>query len=503
MEDAGAVEQPNILLILTDDQRADAIGAIGNTSIETPHIDRIANQGILFSNAYIMGANHGAICAPSRAMLMSGQGLYHVYEDLGLMTPSDWDRDSMLGIYRPYHNALDDKMILPQLLRNNNYTTFATGKWHASRQSFLHGFDQGKEVFFGGMADHFNTLFIDLNSDGTFTKPKRKGFSTDVITNAALDFIKDYSNKKNTDPFFAFVSYTAPHDPRSPAKEYIDYYGENTLPVPCNLKSNHPFGMEGGMVTEKRLNMTIRDEQTGAWPRTPSQVRKQLADYYGLITHIDKSIGRIISSLTDLNLMENTIVIFTSDNGLAMGSHGLLGKQSLYEHSTKVPLIISGPGIPKNSVNKSLVSLLDIFPTICGLTDIPTPQHLDGKSLLSIIRGDQESVRDVMFTTYWDFIRAVRDERWKLITYPLIHHVQLFDLKNDPCELNNLAQESGYQSKVDELMDVLKRCKMEADDQFPMFTKEKYPMEYSLEGFKRTPDGVQPQYVLDKYFTEN
>lgn len=494
-------QKPNILFILTDDQRGDALGAMGNRSIETPHIDQLAAKGVLFKNAHIMGGNHGAVCAPSRAMLMSGLGLNHVYEELGEITEEEWKTEE-IGKFRPFGKALDDKLILPQIFRENGYTTFGTGKWHASRKSFTNGFDQGKGIFFGGMADHFKTPFTNMNEDGSFSQSERKGFSTDVITHATLEFLEGHPNGKSQHPFFAFVSYTAPHDPRSPAPEYIDYYDGQSLPVPSNLMDRHPFNLEGGSVTEKRPAMTIRDEQTGAWPRTPEHIRQQLADYYGLITHIDEGIGRMIDRLEELNLLENTIVVFTSDNGLALGSHGLLGKQSLYEHATHVPLIFAGPGIPEDQQKESLASLLDIYPTLCSLTGIDSPAEMDGKNLTPVIKGDQDSVRSHLFTIYWDFARAVRTQRWKLITYPLIHHTQLFDLQKDPWELNNLAQRTEYREKVNEMMELLKTSKKEADDYFPLFTEEKWPMEYSLEGFERKHDFHQPPYVRRKYFNE-
>lgn len=492
--------KPNILFVLTDDQRADALGAAGNKYIETPNLDKIASEGILFRNTHIMGANHGAVCGPSRAMLLSGLGLHNIYPELGNITAVQWEADSMLGVFRPYNSALNEVTTFPQLLRKNGYSTFGAGKWHAARKSFVNAFEKGKAVFFGGMANHFNTPFADLNPDGSFSRHQNKGFSTDIITNATINFVEEHAKNGQKKPFLAYVSYTAPHDPRSPAPEYIDFYRENGLPVPQNLKPQHPFGYEGGQVVVKRPNMTIRDEQTGAWPRTPDQIRMQLADYYGLITHIDHSVGRILDRLEELKMMENTIVVFTSDNGLGLGSHGLLGKQSLYEHGTNVPLIISGMDIPENKVNESLISLLDLYPTICDLLGLEPPKNLDGKNLMPLIGGEVEAVRESLFSTYWDFIRAVRKDQWKLITYPLIHHTQLFDLEKDPYELNNLAEHADYKDKVQEMMMLMEKKKREANDHLPMFTERKWPMEYSLEGFERKPDNAQPDYILNKYF---
>ncbi len=493
-------QRPNILFILTDDQRYDALGVMGNPYIETPNIDSLAAKGIVFNNAYIMGSNHGAVCRPSRSMLLTGLGLNNVYPELSEITTEQWENDTVIGVFRPFGGAIAKKITFPQALKSNGYVTFGTGKWHNCRNSFLNGFDKGRDIFFGGMADHFNTPVTNLNEDGTFSRSDSKGFSTDIFTSATLEFFNEHAAVNNDKPFFAYVSYTAPHDPRSPALEYIDYYGESSLPVPPNLKSRHPFGFEGGETVTRRPQMTIRDEQTGTWPRTPEQITKQLADYYGLITHIDDDVGQMISRLKDLDMMDNTIIIFTSDNGLAMGSHGLLGKQSLYEHSIKVPLVISGPGIPEGNIYESLVYLHDLYPTIFDMTGVEIPEGLDGENLMPLVRGEREHVRDVLFTIYWDFIRAVRDDRYKLITYPLIHHIQLFDLHTDPQEVNNLAYLPEFQNKVEQMLDLLEDCKREAKDHFPMFTQKIWPMDYSLEGFTPRPDVHQPEYIIEKYF---
>lgn len=495
-------EKPNILFILTDDQKADVLRTVGNSYIHTPHMDKLASKGVMFENAFIMGGNHGAICAPSRAMLMTGLGLNHVYDQLGEISERDW-KNAVQGKYRPFDNALDDKLIMPRYFRDNGYITFGTGKWHASRKSFLNGFQKGKAIFFGGMADHFHTPFSDLNNDGTFSKNEKEGFSTDIIAEATIDFLKSYASENNNEPFFAFVSFTAPHDPRSPAPEYIQYYHDKELPGPPNLMPKHPFNFEAGEVVVRRKPMTIRDEQTGTWPRTAGQIRKQLVDYYGLISHIDDRVGNIKAILDSLKLSQNTIIVYTSDNGLALGNHGLLGKQSLYEHSTKIPLIISGPGISENSKSPALVSLIDLFPTLAALSGIDIPPGLDGKDLTILLQGETEPVRDMIFTTYWDFIRGLRDERWKLITYPMVNHIQLFDLNEDPYELRNLADYPDYQDKLEEMIIKMEKAKKEADDHFPMFTEKKWPMEYTLEGFSRKPDVYQPNYIIDRYFPEN
>ena len=314
--------RPNILFILSDDQRTDAVGAYGNPYVHTPTLDKLTHRGVKFTNAFCMGSHIGAVCAPSRAMLMSGRSLYHVY-------------DTLTGV-----------PTLPQTLRENGYLTFGTGKWHNGREPFRAGFTHGKSIFFGGMSDHYQVPVVDMQSDGTFSDTTVTGFSTDIFTDAALSFMEDYSAGDRQQPFLAYVAYTAPHDPRSPAPEYIDRYAPEQLPLPANFRATHPFNL--GV-------MTIRDENLGAWPRSTEQIRRQLADYYGLITHMDTRIGDLLQALETHGLAENTIVVFTSDHGLAIGSHGLLGKQNLYEESMKTPLILAGPGLPEQQTREALV----------------------------------------------------------------------------------------------------------------------------------------------------
>ncbi len=335
-----AQSRPNILLILSDDQRADAVGVFGNPYIRTPNLDALSRRGVTFTDAYCMGSHHGAVCAPSRAMLMSGRSLFHVY-------------DTLAGV-----------PTLPQTLRDNGYLTFATGKWHNERSAFQAGFTHGKTVFFGGMADHYQVPVVDLLPDGSFSEETTQGFSTDVFTESALGFLNEYAVGDRGQPFFAYVAYTAPHDPRSPAPDYIDRYTAEQLPLPSNFVAAHPFDL--GV-------MTIRDENLGAWPRTPEQIRQQLADYYGLVTHLDARIGDLLRALETHGLADNTIVVFTSDHGLAIGSHGLLGKQSLYEESMHAPLIMAGPGLPQQQTHDALVYLYDLLPTLCGLADVAPP----------------------------------------------------------------------------------------------------------------------------------
>ncbi len=461
--------KPNILFLFADDQRADALGCSGNSYIKTPNIDKLAQTGVRFSNSYVMGGHHGAICAPSRAMLMSGKSLFHVFDVLkGVQT-------------------------MPMYFANYGYETFGTGKWHNEKEAFEASFQKAKNVFLGGMADHFNVPCRDMGSDGKLGEPVKKGYSTDLFAGAAIDYINEYAQGEKDNPFFCYVAFTAPHDPRSPRTDYIGMYPDESIPVPGNFKNLHPFAFD---------DLKVRDENLAPWPRTPEIIQKSLADYYALISHLDARIGDIIESLKKNGLFENTIIVYAADNGLAIGSHGLLGKQNLYEHSMKVPLMISGPGIPKSKVSNALVYLFDMFPTLCDLCQLPSPKGVDGKDLAPVVKGKVATVRNSLYTAYRNTVRAVRTDEWKLIRYPRHDYSQLFNLKNDPLEINNLAAAPEYKTKLDEMMNLLKEWYISTNDTASLNPQPKLPMKYDHRLLKQKPDGWQPEYTLKKYFSE-
>ena len=196
--------------------------------------------------------------------------------------------------------------------------------------------------------------------------------------------------------------------------------------------------------------MKIRDEALAPWPRTPEVVREHIAAYYAMITHVDYHMGRVLKALDESGHAGNTIVVFSADNGLAVGQHGLLGKQNLYEHSMRVPLVIGGAGLPRGKRTDAYAYLYDLFPTLCDLTGTATPDTVEGSSLAPVIRGHKDKVRDSMFSAYRTCQRAVKDGRYKLIRYNVngARTTQLFDLQEDPLEMRNLAGDAGQKHRI-------------------------------------------------------
>ena len=240
-------------------------------------------------------------------------------------------------------------------------------------------------------------------------------------------------------------------------KDYADLYPPANITLPQNFLPQHPF--DNG-------DMKLRDETLAPWPRTPEVIREHIAAYYAMITHVDAHMGRTLKALEESGEAENTIVVWAADNGLAVGQHGLLGKQNMYEHSIRVPLIVGGPGLPKGNKSDAFCYLYDLFPTLCDLTGIAVPQTVEGSSLAPVLNGKTAQVRDSMFSAYRNFQRAVKTNRWKLILYNVDRKktAQLFDLLNDPWEMNNLAADPADASRVRELTTLMKSWMKKTDD---------------------------------------
>lgn len=426
---AAAVTTPNVLFLFADDMRADCIQALGNREIHTPNLDRLVQRGISLDNAYNMGSRNGAVCMPSRAMLMTGQSLFAFDASAGAIPP--------------------DYPMFPERLRSAGYDTFVTGKWHQDAASLTRAFSAGGNIFLGGMHDPFNTPLQGYSAEGHYARESaaiRDGVhATDLFAESAITYLEAANPKK---PFLAYVSFTSPHDPRTAPEAYHRRYPSDALTLPPNFLPEHPF--DNG-------ELVIRDEQLAGFPRTESAVRAHLADYYAMITHLDDAVGRILDALEASGLAEQTIVVFAADHGLAIGSHGLMGKQNLYEHSAKLPLILAGPGIPQGVRSDALVYLGDLHPTLlelCGEKGDAPPHAL---SFAPVLRGENAVHREQVLLYYKEQQRAIRKGDWKLIEYLVSgeEHEQLFDLKSDPHEVHDRSAEPDLAETLSQLRALL------------------------------------------------
>ncbi|MBQ2751416.1 MAG: sulfatase-like hydrolase/transferase [Oscillospiraceae bacterium] len=457
-------KRPNILFILTDDQRAGTIHALGNDEIKTPNMDRLVERGTAFTRAYIPGGTASAVCMPSRAMLNSGKTLFHL-EESGKNIPAC---DTTMG----------------QCFLDNGYHAAAIGKWHNGVASFSRSFDNGADIFFGGMWDHWNVPVNDFHQDKVYDSqihfvPNFSAssesvkvladrinagvHSTDLFSGAAVDYIENYDSEQ---PFFMYLSYLAPHDPRTMPEEFRNMYDPADISLPPNF-----YEMP---VVNCGWSNKGRDENTEAYPRRPDAIKKHIADYYAMISHIDSGVGKVIEALEKKGMLEDTIIVLTGDNGLAIGQHGLMGKQNIYDHSVHVPLVMCGPGIEKGQRNENFVYLLDIFPTLCELCGMEIPASVDGKSFAPMFSDAGYKTRNELYLAFQSRIRGVMDERYKLIEYRTddLKLTQLFDLKNDPWEKNNFYDIAGYEDIAANLREKLFALRDEWEDESTIFGQQ-------------------------------
>jgi arylsulfatase A-like enzyme len=449
--------RPNIVFFFTDDQRFDTIAALGNTVVQTPHMDRLVRSGVAFTQAHIPCGTSGAVCMPSRAMLHSGRTLFHL-QGAGESIP---EAHTTLG----------------EALRGAGYRTFGVGKWHNGPASYQRSFGAGDDIFFGGMADHWNVPVCPYDPTGRYeyraayvesfmtdnavryrlcehVHPGRH--SSELIADAGLAFLEQADAAQ---PFFMYLSFLAPHDPRTMPREFLEHYAPDRLELPPNFAAEHPFDTGA---------LRIRDELLASLPRQPAEVRRHLAEYYGMISHLDANIGRVLAALDARGLTENTLFILAGDNGLALGQHGLMGKQNCYDHSVRVPLVFAGPGLPRGVRSEAFAYLFDIFPTLCELTGTPIPASVEGTSLVPALRCPQEPLRDTLYFAYTDTQRAVKDREFKLIEYVIQGRrtmTQLFCLATDPWERCNLAGDPAHAGTVARLRQELYRWREAWDDE--------------------------------------
>lgn len=424
------MSQPNIVFLVADDHQSRAMHWTGCQGVHTPNLDRLAAGGTAFTRAYHQGGFDNAVCIPTRASLLTGMNNFKALRG---------GRD----VINP------DLVTLPEHFKKAGYYSFITGKWHNDIPSLTRSFDGGSAIFLGGMHDHYTTPVHPFDPSGTFPLDqvqKSPCFATDLFCDTASRFIDNYSKEE---PFFLYAAFTAPHDPRTPPEGIQSMYSVKDIELPSNFAANHPYDLGVD---------SIRDECLAPYPRTADRIRREIADYYGMITAMDAGIGRILTALEASGRMEDTIIVYTADHGLAVGQHGLLGKQNVYEHSARVPLILSGSGIPFGQVSHALCYSWDSFPTLCELCAIDPVEGLDARSLSTVLKSINTTHRDHITTHYMGNQRMITDGRWKLI-YTRVKNEErkgLYDLQNDPDETNNRIHDALYSEHVERLTEKMK-----------------------------------------------
>ncbi|MDO6732284.1 sulfatase-like hydrolase/transferase [Marinovum sp. 2_MG-2023] len=434
--------RPNFIFLIADDHRARSLGASGCDAVTTPNLDALAARGTFYRNAHCQGGFDRAVCMPSRATLMTGRDVF------ALRRAQEARKASSSETPPQFLEIPSDMPTFPELLRAEGYRTHGVGKWHNDRDSFGRSFSSGSAIFFGGMCDHDKVPVTPFDPQGIFpsdTTSDMPGFSTDLFSEAAKDFLRTQDGEE---PFLLYTAFTAPHDPRTPPPAFMP--NPDDIALPADYLPLHPF--DNG-------EAALRDELLEDYPRSPEAVRRHLAEYYGMIAHLDAAIGDILATAEAQGLLENTVVVYTSDHGLGIGSHGLMGKQNLYEHSLGIPLILAGPGIEAGQQSDALVWHGDTRATVLDLAGITPPQDHGNLSLAAHAPTPQ---RDTFGAIYRMSQRMIRDARYKYVRYypasanpapdpiectPGSATEQLFDLNTDPFEQVNLAFAPAQQDR--------------------------------------------------------
>ena len=421
--DAADAGRPNILFILVDDQSPFDLKAYNAaTPLDSPRLDLLAAEGMVIDGAYHMGAWSGAVCTPSRHMIMSGRTVWHI-PDRG----------------RSKRNPHQDnpELVPPDLANQTMPAVFNRA-----------GYDTMRTCKKGNSYDAANALF-------QVSRVASKRGGTDETGSAwhaeqVLDYLNERERVKDHDPFLIYFGFSHPHDTRDGKPELLAKYGavnhtdRDSLPpanpkqpaLPANYLPAHPFphGHPG-----------LRDEVavSGVWEKRDERtIRNELGREMACSENIDIQIGRVLDKLDAMGELENTYIFYTSDHGIAIGRHGLQGKQNLYQHTWRVPMIVKGPGIRPGSRATGNVYLLDVLATVCDLAGIDAPATNEGISFRPVLEGKSDSVRDVLYGVYCGGttpgMHCVKQGDWKLIKYDVldgeVRQTQLFNLAENPHE---------------------------------------------------------------------
>ncbi len=445
-------KRPNVLFILTDDQRWDQLGCEGHPYLKTPHLDRIAAEGARFANMFVTTS----LCSPSRASFLSG--LYaHTHK-----------------VVNNFTDYPDDLPSFPKTLRENGYETAYIGKWHMGEKSDAKrpGFDYWASH--KGQGDYYDTEF---NINGT--PEVLEGYYTHRVTDLAVKWL----NKKRDKPFMMILGHKAPHTPFTPEKRYRDIYDSIEISYPESA-----FELEGKPEWVKERIDTwhgiygplygFRKEFPDRSKESEKYFAEFVRSYTASIKSVDDSMGRIYKALEKTGQLDNTLIVFAGDNGMFLGEHGMTDKRTMHEESIRVPLLIRYPALVKpGTVIEEMALNIDVAPSILDVCGAPALPNVHGRSFKALLEGKKGEWRTAWYYEYnyekqfpyTPNVRGVRTDEWKYVHYPHgdgspdKHKAELYNLKKDPGERNNLIDDPACAGKVAELKAELKRLMKEAD----------------------------------------
>jgi arylsulfatase A-like enzyme len=462
--------RPNIILVFADDHAAHAISAYGSRINETPNLDRLANEGMLFRNALVTNS----ICAPSRAVILTGK------------------HSHLNGVYTNRERFDSAQLTFPKLLQQAGYQTAIIGKWHLKSEPT--GFDYWDIL--PGQGDYYNPTFLTLGDTVRYT-----GYVTDIITDKVLDWLR--GGRDPDKPFMLMYQHKAPHRRWEPGPAHLTLYDDVTVPEPATLFDDyegrtraakeqemtiarHLYEEDLKLVPPSQLDERQRERWTAAYGPKNAELRdaaltgddlvrwkyqRYIKDYLRTVASVDDNLGRLLDYLDEAGIAENTVVIYSSDQGFYLGDHGWYDKRWMYEESLRMPFIVRWPGvIEAGSESVRLVQNLDFAETFLDIAGLSIPSDMQGLSLLPLLRGESPADwRDAIYYQYFEYpavhmVRrhyGVRTERYKLIHYYEIGESELFDLEADPVELYNVYDKPEYAEVVQGLEARLRRLRAE------------------------------------------
>ena len=454
-----AQRRPNILFVLADDQSPFDLDVYNpRSTLDTPVLTQLAADGIVIDGAYHMGSWSGAVCTPSRHMIMSGRTVWHLPrrgvkgEKQNPLCPADLAEQSMAAVFG-----------------RAGYDTMRTCKRGNS---------------FGAA----NAMF-DVRRERTCRQGDEENGSA-WHAQQVLDYLAEREATEDEDPFLIYLGFSHPHDPRYGTAELLAKYGASDQavpeppsadapPLPINYLPAHPFPHgHPGLRDEVNVHLVKRR-------RDEATIRNEIGREFACSENIDQQVGRVLAKLAAMGELDNTYIIYTADHGMAIGRHGLQGKQNLYEHTWRVPMIVKGPGIEAGQRAQGNLYLLDVLNTLCDLAGIPAPPTTEGISFRPVLEGRRETIRDVLYGVYCGGtkpgMRSVRQGEWKLIEYDVldgeVQESQLFHLGDNPHEFltehgrgqANLAADPEHREQLDAMRALLLAEMTRLDDPYRLW----------------------------------
>jgi arylsulfatase A-like enzyme len=477
------VVPPNIIFIMSDDHSTQAISAYGDiydSLAPTPNIDRLAREGVLFSNVFCTNS----ICGPSRAAILTGKYSHR----------NGFYKNESGGVFNP------DQWTFPQSFRERGYQTGLFGKWHLGSEPT--GFDEFS--FHVGAGQQGTYWDPEFNKNGVIVR--ENGYATHLTTDFALDWLD--AIRENGKPFLMVLQYKAPHRPWDPDSAYQHLWDEIEMPYPetfndtytgrestagdthmtmdffnrRDMKLTPPEGLNGNELTRwydygNRPGQAVVPAGLSAEEARRWRYQVFIKDYLACVRSVDESVGRVLKYLDQSGLADNTVVIYTSDQGFYLGDHGFFDKRFMYEESLRMPFLLRYPARVKQAVNDDIITNIDIAPTLLEFASIEIPEDVQGRSFMDRLSGDQGSWRQSMYYHYyeypwWHHVKphyGIRNKQFKLIHFYYDTDVwELYDLEKDPQEMHNVVNDPQYREVVLTLKDELKNLRVQYGNDLPV-----------------------------------